>query len=884
MTVRAELLEGTDSVYQAEQTLDRPLDPPWLNDPTGLTDQVPAPWTPVSTKNQGQTVVFGCWDRTYQFSSGPLPERVSGGGKPLLAAPVALKLYRDGKPIAWSGAPPRVTAQHATDATVSGSLRSSAATLAGTSRLEFDGMLRTDLTLTPTANAPDRVELEIPIRPEFARYLYHFPGSWGTVRNAAALPATGWEAAFTPFVWLGNEDRGLCWFCESDQNWSPADAKKAVTIVREGDRTVLRLHLWEGKPLRQEVKYTLGFQATPVKAPDKTVWDYRIHHGGDYGLPQMAFTGSSGRIEYPASGQIRGDRGTFECWLQLLFDSDPTLPEEKKRSQGNRMICTLSLPNNTNMGIYWNEIHQGPVVWVRERGEVTFYNGASFAAKRGEWHHLAFTWSDAIRAYIDGREVFAGPRTGLTRLPLEAGRIVLGERQSPFVIDEVRILDEARPPAAPFGPYQPDEHTLLLDHFDAPIAGGATAPATGAAGTVSGVKGADGRFGRAVALGEGEDQRRTALERLSEAGVRTICFHEHWTPWQSHPYTSPENEPKLTTLVEAVHAQKMQLLLYMSRQFADIAPEYALYSEDVLTMPKTFGYNRQPTQQDWGVCWKSHWKEFCLPHLAETMDRFGNDGWYLDGPEWPCPCTNRHHGCGYVRPDGSIGPTYDIFATRDFMRRLYVLTRQRKPTGQLNIHNSTVMVIPTLGWGTSSWDGEQLGGIERGPKVLDVLPLDSFRCEMMGRQWGVPAEFLCYERPYSTHEALSFTLLHDVLVRPNGYGEQLDELSGLWKLADAFGHAEARLLPYWSNADVVKTDAPEVLVTLWSRGAQGLVAVVSNLSEEARTAGVTLELAKLGLRAKVTAANAITKEPVGMAGGRIGVPLRAFDYAMVWVK
>ena len=36
------------------------------------------------------------------------------------------------------------------------------------------------------------------------------------------------------------------------------------------------------------------------------------------------------------------------------------------------------------------------------------------------------------------------------------------------------------------------------------------------------------------------------LDALAAKGVRTVCFHEHWTPWQSHPYTTPENEPKLT--------------------------------------------------------------------------------------------------------------------------------------------------------------------------------------------------------------------------------------------------------------------------------------------------------------------------------------------------
>ena len=102
---------------------------------------------------------------------------------------------------------------------------------------------------------------------------------------------------------------------------------------------------------------------------------------------------------------IRGDQGTFEAWVQPLFDSDPSLPErgEAEKQRGNRMIFTVRLPDDTNFGIYWNELVQGPVVWVRENGNVTFYAGAPIACKSGEWHHLAFTWDDAIRCYYDGK-------------------------------------------------------------------------------------------------------------------------------------------------------------------------------------------------------------------------------------------------------------------------------------------------------------------------------------------------------------------------------------------------------------------------------------------------------------------------------------------------
>lgn len=880
ITLTATLLEGDQVVTTEQRDLDRPLDPPWLGDRTGLTDRVPAPWTAV--KVAGRQV--RPWGRVYDFGGGVLPASVESAGAQMLAGPVTLALSRGGRRVAWTRSTAKVASARPNEVKLTGGAEAPGLTLSGTTTIEYDGMIRCDLVLTGDAGAPDTMVLEVPLKAEHARYLYHFPGAWQTVANAAALPAEGWRHGFKPYVWLGDEDRGLSWFCESEENWSPAEAKAAITVERETGRTVLRLHLVEGTALSGERRYTFGFQATPVKQPEKTVWDYRIHHGGSYTLHTSPFV-TTGRVVYPAAGQLDPQRGTFECWLQPRFDSDPTRSDDEKRKMGNRMVLTLDLPEGNNAGIYWNELHQGPVVWVRERGEVKFYAGASVTWKTGEWHHLAFSWGDRIRAWADGKLLFERPFNGFVSLPLADGTLTLGDKNSPFVIDEVRIVDETREPAVPTGPLTADEHTLLLDSFDS-WTGPTTSPTRGAAGTVGGsALAVEGRWGRAVQLGSEATGGYTLLDRLADRGVRTVCFHEHWTPYQSYPGTTPEYEPKLDELVTAVHGQKMQLLLYMSRQIADIAPEYELYSGDILTLPRTFMYHRQPTQIDYGVCWRSHWKEFCLKNLAAVMDRFGTDGWYLDGPEWSCPCTNREHGCGYLKPDGSVGPTWDIFATRDFMRRLYILTRERQPSGQLNIHNSTVMLIPTLGWGTSSWDGEQLGGIERaGTEFGKLLPLDAFRCEMMGRQWGVPAEFLCYERPWNSHEALSFTLLHDVLVRPNDYGQHLEEISTLWRIADEFGRSRARWLPYWSNGDAVRTDSSVVKASLYTRGRDGCLVIVSNLSTEPRGAGLTLSLAKLGLPAGAKARNAVTGAEVRLTGGSLTVPLQGFDYAVLLIR
>jgi hypothetical protein len=201
------------------------------------------------------------------------------------------------------------------------------------------------------------------------------------------------------------------------------------------------------------------------------------------------------------------------------------------------------------------------------------------------------------------------------------------------------------------------------------------------------------------------------------------------------------------------------------------------------------------------------------------------------------------------------------------------------------------MVIPTLGWGTSSWDGEQLGSlswdkggvVEKRAFALDVLPLDAFRAEFMGRQWGVPSETLCYERPYSTPQLLSITLLHHVLVRPNP--THLPMISGIWRLYDRFGMKEATWYPYWSNSDIFKTGSDRVKVSAFRHPKNGLLLLVSNLSAEGGQAQVQFDVQRLGLNPEgLKAHDPISSEAIPLSRDQINFEMEPFSFRYVWIE
>jgi hypothetical protein len=385
---------------------------------------------------------------------------------------------------------------------------------------------------------------------------------------------------------------------------------------------------------------------------------------------------------------------------------------------------------------------------------------------------------------------------------------------------------------------------------------------------------------------------RSMLDRAAELGVRTLIFHESWTPIQNYWETTRDEE--LKKLVAACHQRGIKLLLYFGYELSTLAPEWARMSDEVLVKTPaggfTGGYHRQPEQRDYIVCYQSRWGERLAEGIAQALDRYGFDGVYLDGTIEPFACANERHGCGYRAADGSLHPTYPIFAVRRLMQRLYALTRPRH--GLVNAHQSTCCVTPTLAFCDSYWDGEQFQGGELAGDPLRHLPLAAFRAEFMGANFGVPCEFLVYEKPpnWTFDHALAFTLLHDVRVRPGGVNATLERMSPIWEVQRRFGIESAEWHPYWSNAGLVKAQPASVLVSFYLRRANGArspgaLLVISNLwATETVEARVVLDLAALGLTGDLKATDALTGEHLALRDGKLAVPVAPVRMRMVEVQ
>jgi hypothetical protein len=263
--VRATVTKYGTIMAQETETFDKHPPPEWLGNTIGKTSGVPPPWEPVSVN--GNTA--RCFGRVHDFGSGVLPEQISSGGEKLLTDPVALTLTSEGQtiPVNWrNGTWAQVKGEYAvrTAQGIAPHL-----TVRAKVRLEFDGFMRFDMLLTPTRKtAIQRLDLQIPFHHQRARYIHASRGSSAHVYSRQLSSDNGilWEEDFYHFVWLGDEDRGLCWFAENTDNWTRSPDRPQLQLTRDEHGSVLRIYFINEHSIRSKpFSLTFGIQATPVK-------------------------------------------------------------------------------------------------------------------------------------------------------------------------------------------------------------------------------------------------------------------------------------------------------------------------------------------------------------------------------------------------------------------------------------------------------------------------------------------------------------------------------------------------------------------------------------------------------------------------------------------
>lgn len=337
-TIHATLRNGRG---EALDTSDMPFgvfrEPAWAGNSIGKLapgDAPPPPWTPLRFDGSKASV----WGREIELGANGLPSSVVVEGREILAAPVGLALTAEG----GSPSPDALSAPSGDGLAARWESTAGTGALAvrTTTEIEFDGLLKHTVRLSPRAERPARVEkltLRIPLRAEVARLLQAIPfdGSWGGSQAVDLAATPSWESKeFRPHLWLGDESRGLAWFAETAREWN-AKAAPLRTELEGGALSLIVTIIDQPTVIDRPREIVFGLQPTPTRPPHPRWQDMRFrtkalqpnvgviwastHYDRYYGFPR----------EVENTERLEKMLASTEYQLRLIYQTyaDSHLPE-----------------------------------------------------------------------------------------------------------------------------------------------------------------------------------------------------------------------------------------------------------------------------------------------------------------------------------------------------------------------------------------------------------------------------------------------------------------------------------------------------------------------------------------------------------------------------
>jgi hypothetical protein len=251
----------------------------------GMADIVPRPFTPPRIAHD----TVSCVGRVYGHGTAGLLESLVAAGREILAAPAALKVGSGAAgAVALIGSKPTLKPTGRGKAAYQQSFTGPGVKMNVTGDFDYDGFYCFSVQITPSGEPVDirQCYLELPLR-EAVATLVEAPVEWmwkdwekcagfldagqGRLWDSKRFPfaVRDRKGNMPPFCWIGDDDRGLCFSCASDQGMHNDDALPAVTVDREGHAVVLRAWFVNKRlKLDRPRNFEFALQASPYKPLD----------------------------------------------------------------------------------------------------------------------------------------------------------------------------------------------------------------------------------------------------------------------------------------------------------------------------------------------------------------------------------------------------------------------------------------------------------------------------------------------------------------------------------------------------------------------------------------------------------------------------------------
>ena len=333
----------------------------WVGNGIGEEDEVPAIWKDFSVSGRVVTL----WNRRYEFGDGPLPEKVSGFGKSMLAR--RPRLLVDGREPQWKAGP---TTRRNRFVTFTGTGVAGSARLRYETTVEFDGMIRFDWRFENAAKI-SAMSLDWQVEPALSRYLMtptlcEEPGD----DLSFPYPKSG---SHTKMLWLVTEKKGgFAYTMANDANWMYGEGENVFRVSRKTGECRVSM-VTRDVDLPAGTPYQALFIATPTRPlPER---NRLIRYCGPGGVPLVNADGR-GRFKTvfthePCEG------GAFE---RRYANARPN----SLSVYGGVMALTDDAPETAYLGKYWERpgaySYKMPLEKENAAGEVTFDRYSSRSA------------------------------------------------------------------------------------------------------------------------------------------------------------------------------------------------------------------------------------------------------------------------------------------------------------------------------------------------------------------------------------------------------------------------------------------------------------------------------------------------------------------------
>lgn len=228
------------------------------------------------------------------------------------------------------------------------------------------------------------------------------------------------------------------------------------------------------------------------------------------------------------------------------------------------------------------------------------------------------------------------------------------------------------------------------------------------------------------------------------------------------------------------------------------------------------------------------WLEFITSKVQKFVQDHSLAGLYFDNT-LPMGAYAPQAGLGYTR-DGKRFKEYPILAYRDLYQSLYRIQRSPwKGSMPFSIaHASGNLTIPILSFVDAYLNGEQYRGVVK-DNYLEVVSLDAFRTEFIGRQWGLIPIFLpefsaeVASQSGPTRGLMALVMLHDVIIWP--LFVNVHEVNRALQALDKFNYVNAEFFPYYGPYPPARGSNKEIHISAYRKSNESLL-VIGNLGRE----------------------------------------------------